>query len=103
MFSATMPQSILDIARRTRGIPRWSRWFAKLTVPNIQQYYLEVKQSNKFEILTRLIDIHNPKLALIFCNTKMKVTMLLINLREEDILQMVAWGHEAEAEGSSDG
>ncbi len=82
MFSATMPQSILDIARAHQRDPQMVKVVRKkLTVPNIQQYYLEVKQSNKFEILTRLIDIHNPKLALIFCNTKMKVDDVVDQLK----------------------
>ncbi|RBP46800.1 DEAD/DEAH box helicase [Garciella nitratireducens] len=74
LFSATMPQEILEIAQIYQKDPKLIKVVRKkLTVPSIEQYYLEVKQSNKFEILTRLIDIYNPKLALVFCNTKKKV------------------------------
>lgn len=74
LFSATMPKAILDIAKIYQKNPETVKVVnKKLTVPNIEQYYFEVKQRNKLEILSRLIDIHNPTLALIFCNTKRKV------------------------------
>ena len=49
----------------------------ELTVANIEQYYYEVKQKNKDEVLSRLLDIYNPKLSLVFCNTKKKVDELV--------------------------
>lgn len=74
MFSATLPKAILDIAKTYQKNTQMVKVVQKrLTVPNTEQYYYEVKQVNKFEILTRLIDINNPKLSLIFCNTKRKV------------------------------
>ncbi len=48
----------------------------ELTMPKIEQYYLELKEHMKTEILSRLIDIHNPKLTIVFCNTKRKVDEL---------------------------
>ena len=48
----------------------------ELTVSNIEQYYFDVKPKNKDEVLSRLIDIYNPQLSVIFCNTKRKVDEL---------------------------
>ena len=48
----------------------------ELTVKNIDQYYYEVKQKNKEEVLSRLLDMYNPKLSLVFCNTKKRVDEL---------------------------
>ena len=48
----------------------------ELTVKNIDQYYYEVKQKNKEEVLSSLIDMYNPKLSLVFCNTKKRVDEL---------------------------
>ncbi|WP_066500574.1 DEAD/DEAH box helicase [Abyssisolibacter fermentans] len=74
LFSATIPKAILEIAKEYQKNPETVRVVhKKLTVPSIEQYYFEVKRNNKLEILSRLIDIYNPKLALVFCNTKMKV------------------------------
>ncbi len=42
-------------------------------VPNIEQYYYDVKRRDKLEVLSILLDIHNPKLSLVFCNTKKMV------------------------------
>ena len=45
----------------------------ELTVPKIEQYYLDVKRKDKVEVLTRLLDFYEPKLSLVFCNTKRMV------------------------------
>lgn len=82
LFSATMPKAIMEIAKTHQKNPEIVKVVHKeLTVPSIEQYYLEVKERNKFEVLTRLIDMHNPKLALIFCNTKKKVDELVSDLQ----------------------
>ncbi len=52
-----------------------------MTVPQVEQYYIEVRERDKLEVLSRLMDIHDPKLALIFCNTKRKVDDLIQHLQ----------------------
>lgn len=82
LFSATMPKPILEITKLYQKNPITIKVVRKeLTVPSIEQYYFEVKQRNKFEVLTRLIDMHNPKLALVFCNTKKQVDELVLRLQ----------------------
>ena len=82
MFSATMPKPILDITRNYQRDAEVIKVVKKeLTVSNIEQYYLEVKPGRKDEILSRLIDIHNPKLSVVFCNTKKKVDELTAELQ----------------------
>lgn len=71
MFSATMPQAILEIARKFQKDPVTVKVVKKdLTVPKVTQYYYEVKQKNKIEVLSRLLDLYAPKLSVVFCNTK---------------------------------
>ena len=48
-----------------------------MTVPNIEQFYYEVKPKNKEEVLSRLLDIYTPKLSVVFCNTKKQVDLLV--------------------------
>ena len=48
----------------------------RLTVANIAQYYYDVKRKDKIDVLTRLLDYYNPKLSLVFCNTKKMVDEL---------------------------
>jgi ATP-dependent RNA helicase DeaD len=77
LFSATMPQPILEIARTYQKDAHIIRVVKKeLTVPKIEQYYYEVSQRNKEDVLARLLDMYNPKLCLVFCNTKKQVDEL---------------------------
>jgi ATP-dependent RNA helicase DeaD len=77
LFSATMPQPILEIARTYQKEAEMIRVVKReLTVPKIEQYYYEVTQKNKEEVLSRLLDLYNPKLSLVFCNTKKQVDEL---------------------------
>ena len=43
------------------------------SIPDIEQVYYEVSEKGKVELLTRLLDLHNVKLGLVFCNTKSNV------------------------------
>ena len=77
LFSATMPGPILEIARTYQKHAETIRVVKKeLTVPKIEQYYYEVTQRNKEDVLSRLLDMYNPKLSLVFCNTKKQVDEL---------------------------
>ncbi|ANB62359.1 DEAD-box ATP-dependent RNA helicase CshA (plasmid) [Anoxybacillus amylolyticus] len=84
LFSATMPEPIRRIAERFMNNPHLVKVKAKeMTVPNIEQYYLEVQEKKKFDILTRLLDIQAPELAIVFGRTKRRVDELAeaLNLR----------------------
>lgn len=82
LFSATMPKPIIDITKKYQKDPKLLKVVHKqLTVPQIEQYYYEVKEKNKAEILTRLIDMYNPKLSIVFCNTKKRVDDLVTTLQ----------------------
>ncbi|MDR4944995.1 DEAD/DEAH box helicase [Neobacillus cucumis] len=84
LFSATMPGPIQRMAEKFMKEPQIVRVKAKeMTVPLIEQYYLEVQERNKFDVLTRLLDIQSPELAIIFGRTKRRVDELAeaLNLR----------------------
>lgn len=82
LFSATMPQSIMEIARKYQKNAEIIKVVKKeLTVPKIEQYYYEVRKNNKEEVLSRLLDMYNPKLSLVFCNTKKQVDELTTALK----------------------
>ncbi|HWO96161.1 MAG TPA: DEAD/DEAH box helicase [Bacillus sp. (in: firmicutes)] len=77
LFSATMPGPIQRIAERFMSEPKIVKVKAKeVTVPNIQQYYLETQEKKKFDVLTRLLDIQSPELAIVFGRTKRRVDEL---------------------------
>ena len=74
MFSATMSQDILDLSRRYMTNPEYIKITRKeLTVPSIEQAYFDVKEKTKPDALCRIIDMYNPKLSIVFCNTKKRV------------------------------
>ncbi|MEG1992325.1 MAG: DEAD/DEAH box helicase [Acetivibrio sp.] len=82
LFSATMPDSIREIAKNYQKNSQTIRVVKKeLTVPTTEQYYYEVRSKNRSEVLCRLLDIYSPKLSLIFCNTKRGVDELVTILQ----------------------
>lgn len=82
LFSATMPQAIMEIARQYQKDAQLIKVVRKeLTVSNIEQYYFEVAPKSKEEVLSRLLDIYNPKLSIVFCNTKKQVDDLSAALK----------------------
>lgn len=82
LFSATMPQEIQNIAQKFQKDPVLVKVLKKeLTVPKIEQYYYMVRPKNKMEVLSRLLDMYNPKRSLVFCNTKRQVDELVDELQ----------------------
>jgi ATP-dependent RNA helicase DeaD len=81
-FSATMPKAILDLTKKYQNNPQFIKLVHKeITVPNVEQFYFEVKQQAKTEALARLIDYYDLKLSLVFCNTKKRVDELVEDLK----------------------
>jgi len=54
-----------------------------LVAPGISQKYFNIADRNKFEALSRLIDVYKPKRSLIFCNTKALVDELTGKLQRK--------------------
>jgi len=81
-FSATMPKGILELTKKYQKNPEHIKVVRKeLTVPNIKQYYIETRSANKLEVLSRLIDVYNPKLSVVFTNTKKGADELVSDLQ----------------------
>ncbi|MGP1910309.1 degradosome RNA helicase CshA [Metabacillus sp. JX24] len=77
LFSATMPDPIRRIAEKFMTNPEIVKVKAKeMTVTNIQQFFIEVQEKKKFDVLTRLLDIQSPELAIVFGRTKRRVDEL---------------------------
>jgi ATP-dependent RNA helicase DeaD len=89
LFSATMPKPILDLTKKYQRNPEFITVVHKeLTVPHVEQFYFEVREGMKPDVLSRLIDMYNLKLSLVFCNTKKKV--------DEVVMELQARGYQAE-------
>ncbi len=86
-FSATMDKEILKFAKKYQKdaeIIRVKK--SQVTVSKIEQTYYNIKQGNKEEILSRVIDFYEPKLTIVFCNTKKQVDRLVDNLLDRGYL-----------------
>ncbi|BCI59574.1 DEAD-box ATP-dependent RNA helicase CshA [Eubacteriaceae bacterium CHKCI005] len=82
LFSATMSPEILQLTRKYQTDPELIKVTREqLTVPSIEQYYYEVPSSKKVEVLCRLLDVYNPRLSMVFCNTKRQVDELVSQLQ----------------------
>ncbi len=83
-FSATIPRPIQQLIEKYSRDPQQVRIEQKaLTVPTVEQVYYEVDRRYKIELLTRLIDLHDFKLGIIFCNTKRMVDDLVDHLEAQ--------------------
>jgi ATP-dependent RNA helicase DeaD len=73
-FSATMNPGVARLIQRFGRNPEVLEVQQKSrTVSTVEQSYFEVRQRSKVEVLSRILDMSPPRLALIFCNTKRSV------------------------------
>ena len=81
LFSATMPRKIQELAHRyMEGYELIKAHKKQLTTNLTEQIYFEVKASDKFEALCRIIDIEDNFYGLVFCRTKKDVDSVLSHL-----------------------
>ena len=88
LFSATMPEPILQITKKyQKEDAKYIKMTPKeITVAAIDQAYYRVPQKSKEEVLIRLMDYYNPSRSLIFCNTKRMVDQLSESLKGKGYL-----------------
>jgi ATP-dependent RNA helicase DeaD len=83
-FSATIPRPIQQLIEKYARDPQQARIEQKtVTVPTVEQVYYEVDRRDKMDLLMRLIDLHDLKLGIIFCNTKRMVDDLADQLNAQ--------------------
>ncbi|WP_195550143.1 DEAD/DEAH box helicase [Streptococcus australis] len=82
LFSATMPEAIKRIGVQFMKDPEHVKIAAKeLTTELVDQYYIRVKEQEKFDTMTRLMDVEQPELAIVFGRTKRRVDELTRGLK----------------------
>jgi ATP-dependent RNA helicase DeaD len=79
LFSATMPEPIVALARQYMRDPETIRLSKprEMTVPEIDQVFYQVPFPRKFDALCRVLDAKRPERALVFCATKRMVDELV--------------------------
>lgn len=82
LFSATMPEPIKRIGVTFMKEPEHVKIAAKeLTTELVNQYYIRVREQEKFDTMTRLMDVDQPELAIVFGRTKRRVDELTRGLK----------------------
>ncbi|MEK4026530.1 DEAD/DEAH box helicase [Mammaliicoccus sciuri] len=77
LFSATMPAPIRKIAETFMKNPEIVKIKSKeMTVENIEQFFVKAHEREKFDVLSRLLNVHQPELAIVFGRTKRRVDEL---------------------------
>lgn len=86
-FSATMPTAIMRLADTYLHDPAVAKVQQKvLTVPGVDQFFYEVPRNSRLEAMSRIIDVFNPKLSIIFANTKRGVDEIVERLQTRGYL-----------------
>ncbi|HES7901803.1 TPA: DEAD/DEAH box helicase [Streptococcus pyogenes] len=82
LFSATMPVPIKQIGVKFMKDPEHVQIKNKeLTNVNVDQYYVRVKEQEKFDTMTRLMDVNQPELSIVFGRTKRRVDEITRGLK----------------------
>lgn len=89
LFSATMPDRIAALARNYMHEPDLLKVESQhVTTDLTNQIYFEVREADKFDAMTRIIDIEPDFYGIVFCRTKIGV--------DEVATRLVAQGYSAE-------
>lgn len=90
LFSATMPSQILKLAKNfMKDYDLVEVKKEQITTDLTEQIYFEVRESERFEALSRIIDVEPDFYGIIFCRTKIETDQVAHKLNDR--------GYEAEA------
>lgn len=85
LFSATMPSAIQNIVKHYMDNPVKVSVNAQTKVNvNIEHQYMVMKATDKFEVITRMLDYTPDMYGVIFCRTKVDTQQLAETLRRND-------------------
>lgn len=74
LFSATMPEPIMELTETYLTEPHMIEINREqVTLENIRQLYVDVPMGRKLDALNLILRAYEPRLCLIFCNTKLMV------------------------------
>ncbi len=95
LFSATMPDEIMYIARKNMKEPVKVKTQAQVAKHLLRQFYYDVKGEYKISLLTQLIEREKPSLAIIFCATRTTTDIVAKHLQANNVeAKAIHGGHE---------
>jgi ATP-dependent RNA helicase DeaD len=93
LFSATMSKEIIRLTKRFQTDAKLiESGDENLTVANIEQWHCSVSRDKKTDAIVKLYSTHQPKMSLIFCNTKRMVDTLVERLQGHGISAVALHG-----------
>ena len=95
LFSATMPDEIMIIARRYMHEPVKIRAQAQVAKHLLKQYYYDVRGEHKISLVEYILKKEKPNLAIVFCGTRTTTDIVADNLQESGLeAKALHGGHE---------
>lgn len=86
LFSATMPRPIVELAKKFQRNPHTIKVTKdQLTSDQIEQFLYYVKGTEKVDTIARTMEAYQIKLAIVFCNTKIRVDEVAKALSDKGI------------------
>ena len=85
LFSATYPDGIKKISKNVQREPIDIRVEVDQASPDIEQLFVQMEKSQRFETLYKIIAKYQPKSSLVFCNTKQQCRELADELCKRDL------------------
>ena len=83
LFSATMPTRVAALSKKyMQNVEHIKVQNKQLLSDLTDQIYFEVRESDKFDALTRIIDVEQDFYGIVFCRTKVAVDSITNNLLE---------------------
>jgi len=83
LFSATMPSRVTALSKKyMKNVEHIKVQNTQLLSDLTDQIYFEVRESDKFDALTRIIDVEQDFYGIVFCRTKVAVDSITHNLNE---------------------
>lgn len=84
LFSATLAPPVVSLAKSYMKDPVQVDFSQKdVSADTIEQFYVTVDQDRKFDALVRLLEVQEPRQAIVFCRTKRCVDRLTRKLAEK--------------------
>ena len=81
MLSATVPPPIAQLAQRYMDHPKLINFSDKnIAVETIEQFFFNIFEDQKFELLSKLLEREKPEQAIVFCRTKLRTESLFRKL-----------------------
>lgn len=98
LFSATINESAIEIAKEIMNEPKIIKVEETLVSPNISHIYFTAEQRDKIKILRKLISSINPKRAIVFINKDDQNLVTTARLRYHNINAYGIYGNASKEE-----